>query len=433
MATVSLPSQVDFSKSLPVIPEGTTTTLLNIQPTNGQTFGANGVVQFDLPARDGLFIDPKTMFIRYKVNYTVATAAVTVRGIPAASHLSMLNEFIGSSPINSVYNYHQLVNMILNTRSNIADKYGMQTALGFDADATPPPALDEMESRLLAVGTGSYNVSIPLLGSAFASCDKYLPTGLMAPIRIQFTVAPPSDFLVANPANMTSYTLSDFNLCAAGIDMGVSVQNMVASMGPRLYLKCTGYANQAQTVPTATSGVVSLQYNHRLKSIENVYCLFSGQNAALDVNGFFDSRDITSSSGSLQLQVGSQQFPILPLDTASSKTSVISYLRECVGSISDFKNSMSINNVEFSYNGNTGTTTAVEPAKFYFSMPLSKIAPLPYSSNSLLSGVDASSTPITLVARIGTATAQGFNAACIAEYSLLVEVDTMTKQIQVIQ
>jgi hypothetical protein len=417
-----------------MVPEGTTTNLLNVQPTNGQTFTANSTVQFDLPARDGLFIDPKTMFIRYRVNYTIATANVTVRGIPAASHLSQLNEFIGSTPINSVYNYHQLVNFLINVKSDIASKYGMQSALGFDADATPPPALDEMESRLLSVGTGSYNVSIPLLGSAFASADKYLPTGLLGGgIRIQFVVAPPSDFLVANSANMTSYSLSEFNLCCAGIDMGLAVQNMVASMGPKLYLKCTGYANQGQTVPTATSGVVSLQYNHRLKSIENLYCLFSGQNAALDVNGYFDSRDITSSNGSLQLQVGSQNFPLLPIDTASSKTSVISYLRECIGSISDFKNSMAINNVEFSYNGSTGTTTAVEPAKFYFSMPLSKIAPVPYSNNSLLSGVDASSTPITLVARIGTATAQGFNAFCIAEYSLLVEIDPMTKQIQVIQ
>jgi hypothetical protein len=416
-----------------MVPEGTTTNLLNVQPTNGQTFSANSTVQFDLPSRDGLFIDPKTMFIRYKVNYTVATAPVTVRGIPAAAHLSQLNEFIGSTPINSVYNYHQVLNFILNTRSNIADKYGMQSALGFDANSLTP-TLDQMESRLLAATTGSYNVSIPLLGSAFASADKYIPTGLLGGgIRIQFVVAPPSDFLVANSANMTSYSLSDFNLCCAGIDMGVAVQNMVASMGPKLYLKCTGYANQGQTVPTATSGVVSLQYNHRLKSIENLYCLFSGQNAALDVNGYFDSRDITSSNGSLQIQVGSQNFPLLPIDTASSKTSVISYLRECVGSIADFKNSMSINNVEFSYNGNTGTTTAVEPAKFYFSMPLSKIAPVPYSNNSLLSGVDASSTPITLVARIGTATAQGFGAYMIAEYSLLVEIDPMTKQIQVIQ
>lgn len=435
MAELSLPASVNFSQKLPTLADDVRTDLLTIQANNGQSFTSGNVVNFDLPSRAGLFLDPKSFFIRYKVNYTVATAAVTVRGIPALSHISKLDEYMGSQPINSVYAYNQSATMWANTNMSIADKYGMQSSLGLSPIAGTP-TLDQMDSRTVAVGTDSYTVAFPLVCSAFASADHLIPTGLMPAGRIQLTIAAPSEFLVAaTAANMTAYSITNCELCVAGIQLGVAVENMVAQMGPRLYLRCNGWANSSQTVASGASGVQSLPFNHRYKSVENLFMLFSGTNAAVDLNAWADSRDITSSGGSYQVVVGSQQFPLLPIDTAANKAGTLQYLRECTGSITDFRNSMSINSVEFNYIGSGAVaTTAVEPAKYIVGIPLSKVQSAdPYKPSSLLSGVDCASTPILATVRIGTATTQQFNATMVAQYTLLIEIDPMTKQVNIIQ
>lgn len=434
MAALSLPASVNFSEKLPTLAEDVRTDLLTIQANNGQSFTAGNVVNFDLPSRSGLFLDPKTMFIRYKVSYVVATAAVVVRGIPAMAHIAKLDEYVGSQPINSVYNYAQSGTMWINTNMSVADKYGQQFSLGL-SPLTAVPSLEELDSRSIAVGTGSYSVAFPLVCSAFQSASHMIPTGLMPAGRIQLTIAAPADFLVASSANMTTYTITNCELCVAGVQLGVAVENLVASMGPRLYLRCNGWANASQSVPSGANGVQSLPFNHRYKSVENLFMLFSGTDATIDLNAWADSRDITSSAGSYQVVVGSQQFPLLPIDTAANKAGALQYLRECVGSITDFRNSMSINNVEYSYLGSSNTaSTAIAPGKFIVGIPLSKIQSAdPYKPSALLSGVDCASTPILATVRIGAATVQTFNATMIAQYTLLIEIDPMTKQVNIIQ
>lgn len=435
MAELSLPASVNFAQKLPALADDVRTDLLTIQANNGQSFTSGNVVNFDLPSRSGLFLDGKTMFIRYKVNTTVATADVVVRGTPAVAHIAKLDEYVGSQPINSVYAYAQAAGAWINTRMSVADKYGQQFSLGL-SPTTGVPTLATQDSRTIAVGTSSYTVAFPLVCSAFSSADHLIPSGLMPAGRVQLTIAAPAEFLTASSANMTSYTITNCELCVAGIQLGVAVENMVASMGPRLYLRCNGWASASQNIQSGAVGVQSLPFNHRYKSVENAYLLFSGLNPAYDINAYADSRDITGTAGgSYQIVVGSQQFPLLPIDTAANKAGALQYLRECTGAISDFRNSMSINTVEYSYLGDsTGATTAVEPAKFIVGFPLNRIQSSdPYKPSSLLSGVDCASTPILATVRIGTATVQAFSATMLAEYTVLIEIDPMTKQVNIVQ
>lgn len=62
MATLSLPSTADYSQSLPQLPDGTSSTLMSIQSSNGISFKQGQTVQFDLPNRG--FLDGKSVFIR---------------------------------------------------------------------------------------------------------------------------------------------------------------------------------------------------------------------------------------------------------------------------------------------------------------------------------------------------------------------------------
>ena len=62
MATLSLPSTADYSSSLPQLPDGTSSTLMSVQSTNGISFKQGQTIQFDLPNRG--FLDGKSVFIR---------------------------------------------------------------------------------------------------------------------------------------------------------------------------------------------------------------------------------------------------------------------------------------------------------------------------------------------------------------------------------
>jgi hypothetical protein len=434
MTDLSLPAALDFSRKAPELPDNVSSTLLSVQPTNGTTFSSGQTIQFDLPARSGLVLDGTTAFLRYKVvSVTSSTTAPIVRGTPAASYFNRLDEYFGNTPVSSVYNWNQVANMYVNTRLSWADKYGQQAALGF-GPTTGTITTDQLDSRTLATSNDTSSYSIPLFCSALINFSHMIPTGLCPSYRVQLTVANIAD-IVSVAANLTSFTIQNVELCIQSLDVGPAIERAIAMAngGAPITMKTLGWANQPQSVASGTSGVLSLPYNHRLKSIENLYFVASGADVTKDVNGIFDARDITGANGgTYQFMVGNSNYPLLPINTTDNKPAVLQFLRECTGSISDFRNSMSINTVEFNYTGSTGTTTVLQPSKCYVGVPLSRYsAKNHYQQSSLMSGVDASQSPIIANIRIGSATDQIFNCALIAEYSELVMIDPNSKQVSV--
>lgn len=437
MAETVLPSTVDFSRKLPSLPDGVSSQLLSIQATNGTgPFGPGQVIQFDLPSRQNLYLDGKTMFIRFKITYTSGAVAGVVRRKPVYTAFQKLDEFVGSTPINSVYNYHVVSNMWVDTNMSVADIYGQQFAFGLQSTATP--ALDAFDSYTLPTisADNSLFVSAPVVCSAIASADHLIPTGFMAPLRVQFTVASIADQAVA-AANITAITISNPELCIQSIDMP-GVDNIIAMSAPKLFLKCVAWANATQSIAAASTGFQTLIYNHRYESIENLYLISATSDVAKGLNGPMESFDLTGTAGgTYQFQIGQSMYPNLPINTiiGGGKASVLQYLRECVGSIVDQRNSMSINSIEFSRLASGATaSTAVEPAKMYVAIPLSKLqTPNPYQAITLLSGVSAASTPISVLVNIGTATNSQMNVQLVAQYTELIEIDPISKQVRVVQ
>ena len=447
---LSLPSAVDFSKAHPHIPENVNTSLLTILPTNGTTFKAGGVIQFDCPARAGLYLAGSTAFLRYRFRYTSGATAPILRATPALTPFFKLDEYVNSVPASSIYNYHQIANMYVQQHLGISEKLGVQSALFGElkasvvANDTAGDSVTLLASQSSLAGTLSF--AVPLYCSALSNMDKYFPTGLAGSYRIQLTLAQIAD-MVTVTANMTDYQLENVELCMNAIDMGPSVDAMVASMGEHLIIKASTFANAGVgQVASGATGVVSLLANHRFQSINNVYVLSCGADVAKDVNAIFDSRDITSSNGSYQITIGSQTFPQLPINTAVNKNAVLQYMRECTSSLFDWKYAMSITGTEFSsYLGSANATqltggitpvavtTATEPSKFYVGIPVSKIQNMDaYAPTSLLSGVSASSTPLICNINIGTATGQAYNVFVVAEYDVLIKIDPMSRTAQVI-
>lgn len=438
MAELVLPSSVDFSKRLPALPEGVSSQLLSLQATNGTgPFTPGQVIQFDLPSRQNLYLDGKTMFIRFKITYTSGAAAGIVIRKPCYTAFQKLDEFCGSTPINSVYNYAAVANMWVDTNMSVADIYGQQYSFGV-APQTATPTMDQFDSYTLPnVGAdNSLYLAAPVVCSAIASADHLIPTGLMPPLRLQFTVASIAD-QASVTANITAISISNPELCIQSIDMP-NVDNIVATSAPKLYLKSTAWANASNSLAAASTGFNTLIYNHRYESIENLYLICASSDAAKGVNRSCESFDITGANGgTVQFQIGQSLYPQMPINTAigGGKASILQYLRESVGSLVDQRNSMSINAVEFGRLASGATaSTITEPAKCYFAVPLSKIqSSNPYQAVTLLSGVSAASTPISVLINIGTATNSASNIQLVAQYTELIEIDPMTKSIRIIQ
>ena len=108
---------------------------MSIQSTNGIEFTPGQVIQFDLPARSGMFLDGKSAFIRFKLVYD-ASGSTFIRRKPVYTVFSKLDEFVGSVPVNSVYQYNQVANMYIDTNFSGADVLGQAYAWGLESSAS---------------------------------------------------------------------------------------------------------------------------------------------------------------------------------------------------------------------------------------------------------------------------------------------------------
>lgn len=429
----ALPSTLDFSTSLPELPDGVKTTLMSVQSTNGISFSPSQVIQFDLPSRSGLFIDGKSVFVRYKISYTSGATAGIVRRKPVYTTFARLDEFVGSVPVNSVYQYNQVANMWVDTNFSGADTVGQQASWGL---IQANDAFDMDGVSLTASATQDLYVAAPLACSFIAGCDKLIPTGLMAPIRVQLTIDTIAN-QISVPANVTAIVVSQPELCFNAIDMGSAVEQAIAMSSPQLMLKSQGWANATQST-AAISGFNTLSFNHRYKSIDNLYLLSSSAAVAKGINAWGDSFNPLGTAGvngSFQVQIGQEVVPQLPINNATGGLAAVQqYLRECVGFITDNRNTMSIFNTNFfQYAGDATVSTTQAPAKFILSVPLAKInAPSPYQQISLMSGADASSMPINVLLNIGTAFNTAMNFALIAQYTCVLQIDPSSKQVSVL-
>ena len=110
---MALPSSVDYTKRIPELPPSSTSSLQSISPNNGTSFGPSQTITYDLPSRSGLYIDGKSVFLKLKLSVTGVTGASAIRRKPGFTLFSRLDEYIGGSIVNSVSQWNQVSNMLV--------------------------------------------------------------------------------------------------------------------------------------------------------------------------------------------------------------------------------------------------------------------------------------------------------------------------------
>jgi len=420
-----LPRELQYVPTLPSLGDNVVNTTVVISPTNGATFSENAIIQFDLPQRG--FLDPNTLYIRYRMTLTSAANA-ELKGTPVYTPFINLQTIFGSSVVENIQNYGQIQNMLVQLTHNASQKAGLAScyALGDYAVTTAVTQLGANINGRICSASEVISAAAPLK-CILSESEKLVPLCLMSGVRLQLTLDTIANIFTTTVVP-TGFVLSNVELVYDLIDFGAGVENMVRSMGEKIYVKSTSYACSNNTLATATTGTVDLLYNTRLSSVKSLFANFGGTSAN-SLNKVFDSYDITSNNGDYSFSIGGLQYPPRPISTSANKTGAMMELKQAIGGVHSMEtNNFSISAGEFGVVGNTATTARI-PAKFFIGVNLEKLS----TNGALLTGLSTQSAPIGLRINLGTATAQNHNISVIAMYDALIEVSTPDKNATVKQ
>ena len=187
----SLPNSINYSEVINSLPENTTKYSVALAPVNGSSFGLGGQqIQFQFNTRG--FLDPQSIYLRYKLNITSSTTASAIFATPVYTPFQRLEVQVGSQTIDSINNFNQVANLLVNTTFSVADKYGMQSAYGWSVDgptagAINIPTLELLDRRVIVTGaTESISMAAPL-PCILSNCEKMLPLFAMPTVTLILT------------------------------------------------------------------------------------------------------------------------------------------------------------------------------------------------------------------------------------------------------
>ena len=419
-SNIVLPDLISYGDSLPVLPDSTTAISLSNQPSNGSVFLPNSQIYIDLVSRG--FLVPDSMYLSYTYTLTSDVSAQMI-GVPAVTPINRVDVQFGSQIVDTIQSYNIFYNMISNLQLDVAQKYGMQSAFNYN-NSTTTPAISNLDGRLCRQNeTGS--CAFPLI-TMLSNAEKLIPLAFMPQCRLILTLENISN-MFTSAVVPTGFSISNVNLRYKIIDFGGQIESMLLSSADKLYIKTQSFGLASQTLAAQTSGSIALVFNMRYASCKAIFAI-NGNGADLS-NRAFDSVDLTSGTGTYGFQVAGVNYPPQPLNMTTQKAGALLELRSAFGSVYDKTNSMSINSVEFGYNSTDASSSWFEPAKMYVGTSLEKL-----NSNSLLTGISTSSTPISYLITSGQSigTRNSTVTLCV-NYDALIEVDTLTRQVAVKQ
>ena len=436
MSQTVLPNSINYNEQLPSISPSTQNFTQVLQPVNGAIFSQNQQIIIDMPSRG--FIDPLSIYIRYKMTVATKTAAqqIVVLGCPLYAPFARVETFINSQQVDSIQDYNVVAHAWTNLFLGVNEKYGNQFGFAYNDSVNGVNTMDEMDGRDLGaipVATpATYFASGPLVCTKLTACEKFIPAFATGGIRLILTLDTYANMLSYSNAaanfNDAGTFLSNFELVYDLIDFGPEVEQSILSQ-PSVMIKSNGYANSSVTVPVGANGGQTFVYNQRFASIRSAIALPSATAvSATFTSGKFDAIDITS-GGHYSINVGGVTFPQgAPISFGQNKAGAMSELRKATGNLYDWSKSMAINNVEFSYIENPAPTTitTVQPGKCYIGFDLNKINS---ASRNMLNGTSSQNSPINLNLNFVQPSLSTKNIYLILNYDCVFILDPRTKMI----
>jgi hypothetical protein len=341
------PSMSDTARSysVNVAPDGITSVagavgnISFVANTPTQSQFSSQVVSFTIPSgmSDAVFMDCMNTTISFTLTYVVGTASSVTGGrckllSSAASWFDTLVLYSNNTPLETINQYGQLQNFLLQNTANLSERVGgISICMGSDANSANGIDLPT------AAGSYRFNFCIPLISLIGLNTEKYFPVGSVNNLQLQMTTAnliPIVTYCTAVATNVTlttAPTLSEFRLNMKYVDVGDAAAAMLRQtlQDGRWYIKSSTYTNSSVTIPSGSSGTQQALLQIRNSSVKSLFHYFNIPVGLVSPNGNYDAVNIGTTSR--QLQIGGNYFPNLPINDVQRPAEGYAILIQALG------------------------------------------------------------------------------------------------------
>lgn len=274
---MSIPTEVDYSLTEV---KGVQQKSYVSRATNGSVFGDNQQVQFNLINNKATYIVPESLYLSATIKITGATGDLnTIMGLPGVSVVQRSDLFCNSTNIETINNYNAVVNALIASKTDVAQRNGMSKCFGnspdpakyYDVDGSPAGGnLNDI----------NINVSVPLC-NALANAAKYVPldSGMFI---LYLTLSSAGEFCIQTdgtaPDADLNFEFSNVELHYKCLNFGLGMDQLIKSaVNPdgNILFKSESYASSVANLPTGSSGAQAFSYASSYSSIKSLFTLFT--------------------------------------------------------------------------------------------------------------------------------------------------------------
>ena len=322
---------------------------LSVAPLNKSVFSPADQVIFEIPtSRKGVWLDQSQSYLKFSVQCSsTAAAAVGGSGLyldnSAYSFFQKCDIYHSSNLLESINEYGQLANFLIDTSLTQSDKAGLSALIGTNAtnntlagqaayaqygiNINSQVAGDRSGMSLASVSTAAgintaipYTFTLPILSGVIGvNSSKMLPLGnLSSPIRCEFYLSQLDDAIYAGTTGAgLNWQLINVEMDLCFVEINDPAFELIQAAGTPEYISTVSYRQASTYLPAATSGEFTCLLPFRFSSLTALYGRF--RNAVNAVNGvnasasYRKSSSISPNFSSYYYRVGSSIYPNKPI------------------------------------------------------------------------------------------------------------------------
>ena len=320
---------------------------ISIAPVNKSVFAPADQIIFELPTgRKGTWLDQSQSYLKFSVQFASTAATVAAPGgsgiyleNTAYSFFQRMDLYHSSNLLETINEYGQLANFLIDTSLTQSDKAGLSPLIGsnpyFNSVNSAAPAVASAVASTQVPGDRSglvvasatalsagipYTFSLPLLSGVIGvNASKMLPVGkLNSPIRVELYLSALDDAIYYGTAAAgASWQIINVEFCACYVELQDDNLDIHMEPGQEEYISTTTYRQASTYLPAATSGEFTTLLPFRAASITALYARFrnygtatQGANASA---AYRKSSSISPNASYIYYRIGSSLYPNKPI------------------------------------------------------------------------------------------------------------------------
>jgi len=354
-------------------------------PTAAGTYQLNGSssnIIFDIPAGQSkdLFIDPRFSTLSFRVNYEITNspAGVTISNAQlrggAMSHFTRTYTQSQSGVILDDINSLEVVHdMLVQSEIDVAQRDVLAAMYGFDYEVPSASSANINQGHKLAginntavtsATSKYYSYCVPLLNSLIGKGgSKMFQIGATSKLQVVLQTNPiiPVTFVTTGTATTAvnfRITIDNISLNLQYVQLGDQAMKLLNKTGLQYYNGIT-YRTSTSTIPSSTSGAISLLTGLRGSSVRALFARFT-EAATLSTSGCInynlDSKAPIATS--IAWNINGVLVPSNPSNIVYNPSQVFAQTQQAIGSF---------NNYEFK--------SGLTPSKYFVYLPTSGTFP----------------------------------------------------------